>query len=131
MRDEIVAALQKMIQALVSGPVVIGSMPPLDGYAVSFAGGAPTEIYRNLMTNEDLPVVFNGKGEDQRAVADAMDRVHLALTTAKALPFSARWQIYAIETTSAPQLIGREENRNWLYGSSFRVKFYQRGANNG
>ena len=60
-----------------------------------------------------------------------MDRVHLALTTAKALPFSARWQIYAIETTSAPQLIGREENRNWLYGSSFRVKFYQRGANNG
>lgn len=131
MRDEIVAALQKMIQALVSGPVVIGSMPPLDGYAVSFAGGAPMEIYRNLMTNEDLPVVFNGKGEDQQTVADAMDRVHLALTTAKALPFSARWQIYAIETTSAPQLIGREENRNWLYGSSFRVKFYQRGANNG
>lgn len=131
MRDEIVAALQKMIQALVSGPVVIGSMPPLDGYAVSFAGGAPMEIYRNLMTNEDLPVVFNGKGEDQQAVADVMDRVHLALTTAKALPFSARWQIYAIETTSAPQLIGREENRNWLYGSSFRVKFYQRGANNG
>lgn len=131
MRDEIVAALQKMIQALVSGPVVIGSMPPLDGYAVSFAGGAPMEIYRNLMTNEDLPVVFNGKGEDQQAVADAMDRVHLALTTSKALPFSARWQIYAIETTSAPQLIGREENRNWLYGSSFRVKFYQRGANNG
>ena len=131
MRDEIVAALQKMIQALVSGPVVIGSMPPLDGYAVSFAGGAPMEIYRNLMTNEDLPVVFNGKGEDQQAVADAMDRVHLALTTAKALPFSARWQIYAIETTSAPQLIGREKNRNWLYGSSFRVKFYQRGANNG
>ena len=131
MRDEIVAALQKMIQALVSGPVVIGSMPPLDGYAVSFAGGAPMEIYRNLMTNEDLPVVFNGKGEDQQAVADAMDRVHLALTIAKALPFSARWQIYAIETTSAPQLIGREENRNWLYGSSFRVKFYQRGANNG
>ena len=131
MRDEIVAALQKMIQALVSGPVVIGSMPPLDGYAVSFAGGAPMEIYRNLMTNEDLPVVFNGKGEDQQDVADAMDRVHLALTTAKALPFSARWQIYAIETTSAPQLIGREENRNWLYGSSFRVKFYQRGANNG
>ena len=131
MRDEIVAALQKMIQALVSGPVVIGSMPPLDGYAVSFAGGAPMEIYRNLMTNEDLPVVFNGKGEDQQAVADAMDRVHLALTTAKALPFSTRWQIYAIETTSAPQLIGREGNRNWLYGSSFRVKFYQRGANNG
>lgn len=131
MRDEIIAALQKMIQALVSGPVVIGSMPPLNGYAVSFAGGAPMEIYRNLTTNEDLPIVFNGKGQDQQTILATMDAVHLALTTSKILPFSGRWQIYAIETTSAPQLIGREENKNWLYGSSFRVRFYQRGADNG
>ena len=67
MRDEIIAALQRMIQALVSGSVVIGSMPPLNGYAVSFAGGAPMEIYRNLTTNEDLPIVFNGKSADQNA----------------------------------------------------------------
>lgn len=131
MRDEIIAAVQKMIQALVSGPVVIGSMPPLDGYAVSFAGGAPMEIYRNLTTNEDLPIVFNGKSADQNALASAMDAVHYALTTSKVLPYADRWQIYAIETTSAPQLVGREENQNWLYGSSFRVKFYQRGADNG
>lgn len=131
MRDEIIAALQKMIQALVSGPVVIGSMPPLNGYAVSFAGGAPMEIYRNLTTNEDLPIVFNGKGQDQQTISATMDAVHLALTTSKILPFSGRWQIYAIETTSAPQLIGREENKNWIYGSSFRVRFYQRGADNG
>ena len=131
MRDEIIAALQKMIQALVSGPVVIGSMPPLNGYAVSFAGGAPMEIYRNLTTNEDLPIVFNGKGQDQQTILATMDAVNLALTTSKILPFSGRWQIYAIETTSAPQLIGREENKNWLYGSSFRVRFYQRGADNG
>ena len=120
-----------MSQEVVDVRLVNASMRPHNGYDMSFAGGEPMEIYHNLMTNDNLPVVFNGKGEDQQAVADAMDRVHLALTTAKALPFSARWQIYAIETTSAPQLIGREENRNWLYGSSFRVKFYQRGANNG
>lgn len=131
MRDEIIAALQKMVQALVSGPVVIGSMPPLDGYAVSFAGGAPMEIYRNLTTNEDLPVVFNGKGAGQNALASTMDAVHYALTTSKVLPYTDRWQIYAIETTSAPQLVGREENKNWLYGSSFRVKFYARGVKNG
>ena len=131
MRDEIIAALQKMVQALVSGPVVIGSMPPLDGYAVSFAGGAPMEIYRNLTTNEDLPVVFNGKGAGQNALASTMDAVHYALTTSKVLPYTDRWQIYAIETTSAPQLVGREENKNWLYGSSFRVNFYARGVKNG
>lgn len=54
MRDEIIKAIQQMIQALVSGPVVIGSMPPLNGYAVSFAGGSPMEIFRTLNTNEDF-----------------------------------------------------------------------------
>ncbi|WP_282146819.1 hypothetical protein [Ruthenibacterium lactatiformans] len=131
MRDEIIKAIQQMIQALVSGPVVIGSMPPLNGYAVSFAGGSPMETFRTLNTNEDLPIVFNGKGEEQETVVQDMDKVHRALTTAKALPFAADWQMYAIETTSAPQLIGREENINWLYGSSFRIKFYARGVKNG
>lgn len=131
MRDEIIANLQKMIQSLVSGPVVIGSMPPLNGYAVSFTAGAPMEIYRNLTTNEDLPVAFNGKGANQNELASVMDAVHHALTTSKALPYTSRWQIYAIETTSAPQMIGREENKNWIYGSSLRVKFYQRGVSNG
>ena len=130
MRDEIIENLQKMIAALISGPVVIGSMPPLNGYAVSFAGGAPMETFFDLNTNEDLPIVFNGKGEDQKAVAAAMNKVHLALTTSKALPYTDRWQLYAIETTSAPQIIGREENINWLFGSSFRVKFYQKGTLN-
>lgn len=131
MRDEIIEALQKMIQALVSGPVVIGSMPPLNGFAVSFTGGAPFETFRCLTTNEDLPIVFNGKGADQSALASTMDAVHHALTTAKTLPYTAKWQIYAIETTAAPNLVGREENINWLYGSSFRIKFYAKGAANG
>ena len=127
MRDEIIEALQKMIQALVPGPVVIGSMPPLNGYAVSFAGGSPMGTFWNLNTNEDLPVVFNGKGADQQAVAAAMNTAHHALTRSGALPYTDTWQIYAIETTSAPQLVGREENKNWLYGSSFRVKFFLKG----
>lgn len=127
MRHEVIEALQQMIQALVDGPVVIGSMPPLNGYAVSFAGGAPMETFRTLTTNEELPVAFNGKGADQEDVATAMNTVHRALTTSLNLPYTDKWQIYAITTTSAPQLVGREENENWLYGSSFSVRFYAKG----
>ena len=131
MRDQIIQALADMISALVDGPVVIGSMTPLGGYAVSFAGGSPVETFRNLTTNEELPVVFNGKNPDQETLAQQMDFVHRSITTAKALPFSASWQIYAIQTTSAPQLVGREENKNWVYGSSFRIKFYAKEDMNG
>ena len=127
MRDEILAAMQQMIASLTGGIVVIGSLPPLNGYAVSFAGGAPRATFRTLInSDQELPVQFTGKNADQQQLAVSMEQVHQALTTTAALPFSASWQIYAIETTSAPQLIGREENINYIYGSSFRVKFYVR-----
>lgn len=127
MRDEILTAMQQMIAALTGSAVVIGSLPPLNGYAVSFAGGAPRATFRTLVnSDQELPVQFTGKNVNQQQLAVAMEAVHQALTTAAALPFADGWQIYAIETTSAPQLIGREENINYIYGSSFRVKFYAR-----
>lgn len=127
MRDEILTAMQRMIEALTGGTVVIGSLPPLNGFAVSFAGGAPRSTFRTLVnSDQELMVQFTGKSADQQQLASTMDAAHWALTTSPALPFSDGWQIYAIETTSAPALIGREQNINYIYGSSFRVKFYAR-----
>lgn len=131
MREEIIIAMQQMIQNIISKPVVIGSVPPLEGYAVGMVSGAPIETFRTLSTNESFPVLFNGKSADQNSVAADMEKVHRLLTTSKILPFTGEWQVYAIETTASPSLIGREENRNWVYGSSFRVKYYQKGVGNG
>ena len=126
MREEIIESIQKMVQAITGKRAVIGSVPPLDGYAVGMAGGSPIATFRPLTKNESFPVLFNGKGEDLHTVMDDMERAHHALTTSKALPFTEDWQIYAIETTAAPSVIGREENRNWVLGSSLRVKFYNK-----
>lgn len=131
MREEIIIAMQQMIQNIISKPVVVGSVPPLEGYAVGMVSGAPIETFRTLATNESFPVLFNGKSSDQNLVAADMEKVHRLLTTSKILPFTGEWQVYAIETTASPSLIGREENRNWVYGSSFRVKYYQKGVENG
>lgn len=130
MREEIIIAMQQMIQNIIGKPVVIGSVPPLEGYAVGMVSGAPIETFRTLTTNESFPVLFNGKSADQGAVAADMEQVHQLLTTSKILPFTDGWQVYAIETTASPSLIGREENKNWIYGSSFRVKYYQKGVKN-
>lgn len=126
MRDEILTAMQQMIAALTGGTVVIGSLPPLSGYAVSLAGGMPRATFWQLTSDQNLPIQFTGKSADQQQLAASMEMVHKVLTTAKTLPFADSWQIYAVETTSAPQLIGREQNINYIYGSSFRVKFFAR-----
>ena len=127
MRDEILEAMKQMIAAITGGTVVIGSLPPLNGFAVSFSGGAPRATFRTLAnSDQELMVQFTGKSADQQQLASAMDAAHWALTTSPALPFSDGWQVYAIETTSAPALIGREQNINYICGSAFRVKFYAR-----
>lgn len=126
MRSEILTAFKKMVEALTGKAVVIGSLPPLNGFAVSFAGGFPRAAFWPLTSDQDLPIQFTGKGANQQELSALMDVVHTSLTTAQNLPFAESWQVYAIETTSAPQLIGREENQNYIYGSSFRIKFYAR-----
>lgn len=126
MREEIITAMQHMIQGIIGGNVVVGSIPPLNGYAVGAVGGSPIEIFRPLTSNENLPVLFNGKSSNQQLLMQNMEKVHHILTTSKVLPYNENWQIYAIETTSAPSLIGREQNKNWIYGSSFRVKFFSK-----
>lgn len=126
MRSEILTAFKKMVEALAGKAVVIGSLPPLNGFAVSFAGGFSRAVFWPLTSDQELPIQFTGKGANQQELSDLMDVVHISLTTAQNLPFAKDWQVYAIETTSAPQLIGREENQNYIYGSSFRIKFYAR-----
>lgn len=128
MREEILSAVQQMVAAITGATVVIGSLPPLEGYAVSIAGGAPMGTFWPLTSNEELPIQFTGKSADQQQLAAAMGAVHKALTTAPvgALPSASGWQVYAIQTASAPSLIGREQNVNYIYGSTFRVKFYAR-----
>ena len=129
MREEIITAMQQMIQGIIDKNVVVGSIPPLNGYAVGAVGGSPIETFRPLTSNENLPVLFNGKSSNQQVLMRDMERVHHILTTSKVLPYNENWQIYAIETTSAPNLIGREQNKNWIYGSSFRGKiFCKKGA---
>lgn len=128
MNDDILIALKDMISAIVDYPVVIGSVPPLNGFAVCFVGGAPFETYRKLDKSVPLPVLFNGKGADQQVLSAQMNLVHDLLTTSKALPRADNWQIYAIRTTAYPNLIGREENKNWIYGSSFAIDYYSKGV---
>ena len=126
MRNEILTVFQQMVKNLTGAEVVIGSLPPLEGYAVSFAGGSAQSIFWTLNSAQELPIQFTGKSADQQHLAAAMDAVHAALTTSKALPSYQNWQMYSIETTSAPTPIGREQNKNWIFGSSFRIKFYAR-----
>ena len=78
----------------------------------------------------DLDVTLNGKHHSLKTLSEAMNKIHSTLTRAKSYTADTtnhRWQIVDITNKTLPQIIGREDNQDWLMASSLSVKFYWEG----
>lgn len=126
MYDEILQAVIDMAEQAAGETIVVGSMPPDNGIAMT-GQAAPQSIFLDIGANERMSVVCNGKNTDQHALLMKLDAIHRGLARRKDFPTGDGWQIYAIETVASPRLIGREQNSQWLYGSSLLVKINTKG----
>lgn len=106
--------------------IIIGPLPPDNGLSIAWANSVQTTFLDKRQAVE-MSAVLNGKHQDQKVVSDALSEIHTALSMRKNYPSADHFQITDISTMSAPSYLGREENNQWLYGSSLRVKFYLRG----
>ena len=127
MYNEVLQAVIDMAQAAAGATVVLGSLPPDNGLAMT-GNASSYPIFLDIGSNEQMNVVCNGKNTQQQAVISQLEAIHASLTRRKDFPSTDTWQIYAIETTASPRLIGREQNSQWLYGSSLLVKFNVKGT---
>lgn len=127
MYNEVIQAVIDMAQAAAGAKVVLGSLPPDNGIAMT-GNASSYPIFLDIGSNEQMNVVCNGKNTQQQAVINQLEAIHASLTRRKDFPSTDTWQIYAIETTASPRLIGREQNSQWLYGSSLLVKFNVKGT---
>lgn len=109
-------------------PVVFGSDPPYGSLCMIQGAGFPSEEHLDTGMLYRLPVLLNGKHESQETLLDAVTAIHAALT--KTHDYSGLTtedvQVINIATTASPSIIGREQNRQWICGSSFEVAFYWR-----
>ena len=126
MYNDVIQAVIDMAQAAAGAKVVLGSLPPDNGIAMT-GNASSYPIFLDIGSNEQMNVVCNGKNTQQQAVINQLEAIHASLTRRKDFPSTDTWQIYAIETTASPRLIGREQNSQWLYGSSLLVKFNVKG----
>ena len=126
MYNEVVQAVIDMAEAAAGVPIVTGSLPPDNGIAMTGNSGS-YPIFLDMGSNESMNIVCNGKNTDQQTVIQQLDAIHAALTRRQDFPSGDAWQVYSIETTASPRLIGREQNSQWLYGSALVVKFNVKG----
>ena len=106
--------------------IVYGSDPPKDGICMTPGPGMPSDTHLNKGMVYRLPVVLNGKNTDQEKLLNDITAIHEELT--RRLDYSdlstEDVQVVNIETTALPSIIGREQNSQWICGSSLDVVFY-------
>ena len=125
--EEIITAVQSLINDLgLYAKLTVGALPPDNGLSIALASSS-SNYFMNKNSTVDLSVVVNGKNINQKTVLDALSQIHTTLPRMTEYPSSDNWQITNIESISRPNYLGREQNSQWLYGSSLRIKYYIRG----
>ena len=88
------------------------------------APSSPNEVYLDKNKYITVDLTINGKHSDLQTLSDTMNTIHESLTMLTEYPSAETWQIVDIFTLTEPQVIGREENNDWLMASSLGVNLY-------
>lgn len=99
-----------------------GALGTGNGLVCEVAPSSPSEVYLDKNQYITVDLTINGKHSNLETLSDAMNTIHESLTMLREYPYSTDWQIVDIVTLTEPQVIGREENNDWIMASSLGVK---------
>jgi hypothetical protein len=107
--------------------VTRGALPTGQGLVCEIGPSIQEELYFDKNTVIPLDVTLNGKHRNLKTLTDAMNGIHSALTRTRVYPSTERWQIIDILNQNLPEIIGREQNNDWLSASALTVRFFWKG----
>lgn len=124
---EIINTILPLIKSQTSVNVVLGTNIPENSLCLRWRSN-PSEVYMSKDSYNSMTVLLNGKNIDQQAIATTLNAIHHYLNKLKQnqIPIGENTQIINIQTSSSPELIGVEENGQWIYASSLTVTYYIR-----
>ena len=99
-----------------------GALGTGNSLVCEIAPSSPDEVYLDKNQYITVDVTLNGKHSDLQTLSDAMNTIHESLTMRTEYPHESDWQIVDIVTLTEPQIIGREDNNDFIMASSLGVK---------
>ena len=126
--NEVVEAVIDLMNATEPfAAVTRGALPTGVGITCEVGPSTPEAVYLDKNSLVPLDLALNAKHGDLEILSDTLNAIHSALTRATAYPSGDGWEIVDITNYTLPQIIGRENNNEWLMASSLSVKFYWKG----
>ena len=137
--NQVVEAVMDLIDALgLFATTTRGAMTTGPSIAVEVGPSGPEAVFMDKNSYVPLDITINAKHENLQTLSDDMNKIHSSLTRATSYPedapvdptdttYTSKWEIVDIVNGTLPQVIGREENDEWMMASSLIVKFYWKG----
>lgn len=99
-----------------------GALTTSDDLSCEIGPTSPETVW--LDKNKYIPIdlTINGKNTNLQTLTDALNKIDHDLTMARSYPSGNGWEIVDISTLTEPQVIGREDNGQWLMASALLVK---------
>ena len=99
-----------------------GALPTGNDLSCEIGPTTPETVW--LDKNKYIPIdlTINGKNTNLQTLTDALNKIDHDLTMARSYPSGNGWEIVDISTLTEPQVIGREDNGQWLMASALLVK---------
>ena len=121
--DRALWAVMDLIDALsLYSTISRGALGTGNSLVCEIASSSPDEVYLDKNQYITVDVTLNGKHSDLQTLSDAMNTIHESLTMRTEYPHENDWQIVDVITLTEPQVIGREDNNDWLMASSLGVR---------
>ena len=90
------------------------------------APSTPQYVFLDKNSYIPLTLAINGKHSGLQTLSDTLNKIVDTLTRAKSYPSGNGWEIVDITAGTMPQIIGREENSEWLMACDVVIKLYRK-----
>lgn len=122
--DVILAVINLMNEQQPFAQVTRGALPTKPGITCEIAPSTPDRVFMDKERSVPLDCTINAKHTDLETVTTDLNKIFDALTALTDYPSGDGWKIYDISVGTLPQIIGREDNGEWLLAGSLIVKIY-------
>lgn len=122
--NEVIEAVMDLIDLLVLfSPIRRGALGTGAGICCEIGPSTPQEVYLDKDLYLPIDLTINGKHANLETLSEDMNKIH-TLASRKVYPSGTGWKIVDIQNGSMPQVIGREDNNDWLMASSLNIMVY-------
>ena len=123
--NQAIEAVMDLIDALsLFATITRGALGTEESLSCEIGPSSPEIICLDKEQYFPIDLTINGKNKNLQTLSDSMNLIHERLTMMFEYPSGDNWKITDIQTMTAPQIIGREQDNRWMMASSLSVKIY-------